>query len=145
MPAWTSRPAPGISSAVDPCPNPARMPHSSEIEQRVNHLFLQRPAGVREHLEVRKMFGGLAYLYGGKMTVGIIGESLIARIPAASMDEALQRRGARPMDFTGRVMKEFVFVDPEGFHTDEELSHWIDWGLAHASQAMAPKKPWKSR
>ena len=121
------------------------MPHSSEIEQRVNHLFLQRPAWVREHLEVRKMFGGLAYLYRGKMTVGIIGESLIARIPAASMDEALQRNGARPMDFTGRVLKEFVFVDPEGFRNDAELSHWIDWGLAHAHLALAPKKTRKSR
>jgi len=121
------------------------MPHSTEIEQRLNHLFLQRPAGVRDQLEVKKMFGGLAYLYRGKMSVGILGESLIARIPAASMDEALQRAGARPMDFTGRVMKEFVFVEPEGFRTDAELAQWIDWGLEHARQALAPEKPQKNR
>jgi len=121
------------------------MPHSTEIEQRINHLFLQRPSEVRERMEVRRMFGGLAYLFHGKMSVGIVGESIIARIPATEMDEALQRSGARPMDFTGRVMKEFVFVDPEGFRTDAELTHWIDWGLAHARQALAPKKPRKSR
>ena len=121
------------------------MPHSTEIEQRLNHLFLQGPAEVREHMEVRKMFGGLAYLYRGKMSVGIVGDSLVARVPASYMDEALQRPGARPMDFTGRVMKEFVFVDPEGFRTDAELAHWIDWGLAHAREALAPKKNWKSR
>jgi len=121
------------------------MPHNPEIEQRLNHLFLQQPEQVRDHTAVRKMFGGLAYLLQGKMTVGIVGDSLVARIPADFMDAALQRPGARPMDFTGRVMKEFVFVDPEGFRTDAELQQWLDWGLAHARQVLAHKKPPKSR
>lgn len=121
------------------------MPYSSKIEQRINYLFLQQPAGVRDHIEARNMFGGLAYLFRGKMSVGIVGESLVARIPAACMDKALQRNGSRPMDFTGRVMKEFVFVDPEGFRTDAELAQWIQWGLEHARQALRPEKSRRTR
>ena len=121
------------------------MPHSSETEQRVNHLFLQRPARVREHCKALKMLGGLAALYSGKTTLGTVGESLKARIPAAGIYEALQRSGANPMDVTGRVMKEFVFVDPDGFCSDEALPHRIDAGPAHARKALALKNPRKSR
>lgn len=116
------------------------MAHSTELENRINHHFLSRHAPDRERMEVKKMFGGLAYLYGGKMSVGIIGDALVARIPAVCIDEALLRPGARPMDFTGKVMKEFVMVDPEGYRTDAELEQWIDWGLEHARRALVQNK-----
>ncbi len=117
------------------------MAHSTELEQRINLLLLKKPMAVHDQIEVKKMFGGLAYLLGGKMSVGIIGESLVARIPAAFMEEALLRHGARPMDFTGKVMKEFVLVDPEGFQTDTELDHWLGWGLQHAREALERQNP----
>lgn len=122
-------------------PNARTMAHSTELEDRLNRLLLNRPATDHDPMEVKKMFGGLAYLYAGKMSVGIIGDTLVARVPAASMEEALLRPGARPMDFTGKVMKEFVMVDPEGFRTDPEMEQWLDWGLQHARQALARQKP----
>lgn len=108
------------------------MAYNSNLENRINHLLLQREDGAHHQITCKKMFGGLAYLYKGKMTVGIIGDELMARVPATDMEEALERPGSRPMDFTGRVMREFVQVAPEGFRTDAELSGWITWGLAHA-------------
>lgn len=121
------------------------MAHSKELEDRINRLLLKRPATVIDQMEVKKMFGGLAYLFGGKMSVGIIGDSLVARVPAAYMEDALLHRGVRPMDFTGKVMKEFVMVDPEGFQTDPEMEQWLDWGLQHAREAQGRPKPSRKR
>lgn len=117
------------------------MAHSTELEQRINRLLLQMPEAGHDLIEVKKMFGGLAYLYRGKMSVGIIGDELVARIPAEYMEEALLRPGARPMDFTGKVMKEFVMVDPEGFRTDAEMEQWLAWGLRHAREVLARQNP----
>ncbi|MDC6353788.1 MULTISPECIES: TfoX/Sxy family protein [unclassified Robiginitalea] len=116
------------------------MPYSKELEDRLNRMLEARHPEASKHLTVKYMFGGLAYLYKGKMSVGVVGHSLMARVPANAMEQALLRRGARPMDFTGRVMKEFVFVDPEGFRDDSEMEQWIEWGLEHARQKSAPPK-----
>ncbi|MBC2840296.1 TfoX/Sxy family protein [Robiginitalea sp. SC105] len=115
------------------------------MENRLNRLLMQRGEAVQEELTVKYMFGGLAYMYRGKMSVGIVGESLMARVPATHMTEALLREGARPMDFTGRTMKEFVFVDPEGFREDTDMNQWIDWGLEHARSKSASAKPLSER
>lgn len=104
------------------------------MENRINEILLARPDGAHHHMTCKKMFGGLAYLYKGKMSVGIMGPELMARVPTALMDTALEQPGARPMDFTGRVMREFIQVSPEGFAKDADLERWLDWGLAHARQ-----------
>ena len=113
------------------------MAYSEHLQGRIDEQLAGRPDGAAEAITVKKMFGGLAYLYKGKMSVGIVGDSLMARVPAGQMDEALTRPGARPMDFTGRVMKEFVFVDPEGFKSRRDLDIWIEWGLEHARNQLA--------
>jgi hypothetical protein len=58
-------------------------------------------------------------------------------------EEALSRRGARPMDFTGKIMKGFVFVDPNGFKSEKQLHEWVDMGLEFVK--TAPKKPTRKR
>lgn len=116
------------------------MAYSKDLEDRLNRMLTECYDSESGELTVKYMFGGLAYLYRGKMSVGIVGDGLMARVPAKSMPEALLRRGARPMDFTGRQMKEFVFVDPEGFSRDEDMRQWIDWGLEHARAKSASGK-----
>ena len=63
-----------------------------------------------EDFTEKKMFGGLTFLYQGKMTVGIIKDELAVRIVASKMETTLQGEYVRPMDFTKRPMKEFVYV-----------------------------------
>ncbi|WP_143542347.1 TfoX/Sxy family protein [Robiginitalea sediminis] len=108
------------------------MAYDTSLEMRINTLLTRRGDDAYKHMELKKMFGGLAYLYKGKMSIGIIADELMARVPASAMEEALERYGARPMDFTGRTMKEFVQVAPEGLRTEADLTTWIEWGLAHA-------------
>jgi hypothetical protein len=73
----------------------------------------------------RKMFGGLAFMSRGHMFVGILGDTLMARVGPDHYAGALARPGVREMDFTGRPMKGYVFVAPEAVADDAELQRWI--------------------
>ena len=98
---------------------------------------------IREQLKLysedfteKKMFGGLSFLYQGKMTVGIVKDDLAVRIVSDKMETELTKDFVRPMDFTKRPMKEFVYVSPEGFKTESQLLHYIELGLEHAKSKL---------
>ena len=74
----------------------------------------------------KKMFGGLAFLCREYMFVGIEGDRLMARVGPAAHAEALRRPHVRPMDFTGKPMKGYVYVDPPGLAEDADLAAWIE-------------------
>jgi len=81
----------------------------------------------------KKMFGGLSFLYKGKMAVGIINEELVVRVIASKMDHELEKHHVRPMDFTNRPMKEFIFVELENY---KNLSYWIELGIEHSKSKL---------
>lgn len=70
------------------------------------------------------------------MTVGPVKNDLMVRIVDNKMPNILNQEFVRPMDFTGKPMKEFVFVSPEGFKTEEQLQNWIELGLEHAKSKL---------
>lgn len=80
-------------------------------------------------VEEKHMFGGLSFMVRGHMTVGIVGDEMIARVGADGEETALKRKGARPMDFTGRPMSGWITVSPEGF-AGAGLGRWVDTCLA---------------
>lgn len=85
----------------------------------------------------RRMFGGLAFMVRGHMTVGINGDELMVRVGKDAYPDALARHGAREMDFTGRALKGFVYVAPAGHESDEALASWVEAGLAHTESLTA--------
>lgn len=85
----------------------------------------------------KKMFGGLAYLHKGKMTIGAINNDLMVRVIGNKIGDELAKEFVRPMDFTGKPMKEFIFVSEEGYRTEEQLQYWIELGLEHANSKLA--------
>jgi hypothetical protein len=82
---------------------------------------LTRRRGVTE----KEMFGGLAFLLREKMFCGITGDALMARIGPDRYEEALAKPHVRPMDFTGRPMKGYVFIDAPGVRTEKSLASWV--------------------
>ena len=94
--------------------------------------------GDRDGIGEKKMFGGLCLLSRGNMFAGIQGETLMARVGPDRHDEAVARPHARIMDFSGRPMRGFVYVDPEGIRSDAELAGWIDLSLAFVDK-LPPK------
>lgn len=87
------------------------------------------------HVEVseRKMFGGIAFMVGDRMAVGIVGDDLMVRVGPDGHDAALARPYTRPMDFTGRPARGMVYVAPPGIAVDADLARWVEVGAAYAT------------
>lgn len=90
--------------------------------------------------EEKKMMGGLCFMVDDKMCVGVVKGMLMARIGPDRYEESLARKGCREMDFTGRPMKGYVFVEPEGLDKDQELAHWVGLCLAFNPRAKSSKR-----
>lgn len=97
------------------------MAYSEQLAQRIREAL----AGNRAITE-KKMFGGLAFLSRGLMVVGVSGTSLMARVGKEQYEDSLRKKHVRPMDFTGRPMKGYVYVDAPGLDSDEQLKFWLD-------------------
>ena len=96
------------------------MAYDEELAGRVRAV-LKRKRGLTE----KKMFGGIAFMIRGNMCCGVTDEALMARVGPDQYPDALSRPHAREMDFTGKPMKGFVHVAPEGFASDEDLKSWV--------------------
>jgi TfoX/Sxy family transcriptional regulator of competence genes len=90
------------------------------LAQRIREVLGDRP-GVTE----KRMFGGLAFLLDGKMFVGILQSTLMARVGPDAHEQALARPHVRPMDFTGKPMRGYVYIDPAGLEEDRDLTAWV--------------------
>lgn len=79
----------------------------------------------------QKMMGGLLFMVNDKMCVGVDMDKttkqdrLMVRVGKASHDQLIFNKGSREMDFTGSVMRGFLFIGPEGFDKDEDLDFWV--------------------
>jgi hypothetical protein len=96
------------------------MAYDEGVAQRIREALAERPDIVE-----KKMFGGIAFMLAGNMCCGVVGDTLMARVGPARYAEALARPHTREMDFTGRSLKGFVYVAPEGFEADEDLRSWV--------------------
>ena len=108
------------------------MAFDEQLADRVR-ACLQQAAGVSE----KKMFGGLAFMIGGHLTVGVYGDGLIARIGAQAMDAATAQPGVRPFDMTGRPMRGIVVID-SAVLDDNALDRWIEQARSYVAD-LPPK------
>ena len=92
----------------------------------------------RKDVTEKKMFGGLSFMLGGNMCCGVIKDDLVLRVGPDGYERALAKPHARPMDFTGRPLKGMVYVDPEGYRTEQALKYWVDQALSFAL-SLPPK------
>ena len=88
----------------------------------------------------KKMFGGVCMLYKSKMSVGETKGRLMVRVVTEKMENVLSQEDVYPMDFTGKPMKEFIFVHKQGFDTEEKLQKWVELGIEHAQSKVTDKK-----
>lgn len=109
------------------------MAYDAKLADRVRHALSRAGAEFDE----RKMFGGLAFMVAGHMTVGVLGDDLMVRVGPAAYEDALQQPLARPMDFTGKAMTGMVFVAATDLE-DDALDRWVNRGLEFA-WSLPPK------
>jgi TfoX/Sxy family transcriptional regulator of competence genes len=107
--------------------------HSERLASRVREILAEG-----EQVAERRMFGGLAFMVNGHMCCGIIRDDLMLRLGADQAGHALKEPNVRPMDFTGRPLKGYVFVGPPGLRTEARLRRWL--GLARQFVDTLPPK-----
>ena len=121
------------------------MAHDPLFEQRIAEA-LKAQGAKPEH---KKMFGGVAFMVNGHMSVGITNKGdFMVRAAPGRYDALLEEPGVRVMEFTGRPMKGFLFVEPEVVNDQKGLAKWVRLSLDHvrtlppivAKKAAARKK-----
>ncbi|MDA0714901.1 MAG: TfoX/Sxy family protein [Bacteroidetes bacterium] len=110
----------------------------------------ERLRGVLKRLgvpyEEKSMIGGMCFRVDDKMCFGTHTDKhssknlLMVRIGASAVQTNLSRQGAMPMDFTGRPMKDYLFVSEEGYDSEEDLLFWVRLALAFNPLAKASAK-----
>ena len=99
---------------------------------------------VREQLATERglaekaMFGGVAFLLDGNMAVGLSGDELMVRVGPDRSEDALAQPHTRPFDMTGRPMKGWILVAPDGLDGVAVLAGWVSQGVAFA-RSLPPK------
>lgn len=109
------------------------MAYDEELAERIRNAL-----GSRSDITEKKMFGGLAFLCSERMCCGVTGHDLVVRVRAKELPRVRTSRHVRPMDFTGRPLRGFVYVAPGGYQTAEALQSWIERALRFVGSDEAP-------
>ncbi|MDH3419495.1 MAG: TfoX/Sxy family protein [Gammaproteobacteria bacterium] len=109
------------------------MAYDEGVAERLREFYSDTPDVVE-----KKMFGGLAFMVGGHMSCGVVNDTLMVRVGPDLYANALSRPHAREMDFTGKSLQGFVYVDPAGFESDEALASWVDLSVSFVA-SLPPK------
>ena len=116
------------------------MAYNEKLADRIRATLAEDP-----RMSERKMFGGLAFLWRGRMSCGIVGGDLMVRVPLDEFDATLRKPHVRPMDFTGRPLKGFVYVSPSGLSTATALAAWVSRGRRAAAASWSARSRARSR
>jgi len=111
------------------------MAYDATLATRIRAALGDRPDLVEKH-----MFGGICFMVRGHMCCGLVGSTLMVRLSPEEADRLADEPHVRPMDFTGRPMRGFLYVDPEGTATARTLRTWVG-----RTVAFAESKPKKAR
>jgi len=112
------------------------MAYDEYLQERIECVLNEKSV----RFESKKMMGGLCFMVNEKMCCGIIKNDFMARVGENDYLSLLKRSGARPMDFTRRPMKGYIFVSPEGIDKEEDLEFWVQACLDFNPQAKSSKK-----
>ena len=110
------------------------MAYDEQLAERIRAL-VENEDGVTE----KRMFGGLAFLINGNMSVSASGQGgLLLRVDPEQTDALLDEPLAEPFVMRGRAMDGWLRVDPDGTDVDEDLRRWVSRGVAYA-RTLPPK------
>jgi hypothetical protein len=86
---------------------------------------IRKAMGGDRALSEKKMFGGVAFLHRGLMFVGVSGNRLMARVGKENYEDSLGRQHVREMDFTGKPMRGYVYIEAPGIQEEDQLNFWL--------------------
>jgi TfoX/Sxy family transcriptional regulator of competence genes len=111
------------------------MAFDEDLANRIRELIL-----TERSISERRMFGGLAFLIDGNMSVSVSGQGgILLRVDPAETDLLLGKPHAHPFEMRGRVMQGWLRIDAEGLKTKRQLERWVARGIAYA-RSLPPKR-----
>jgi TfoX/Sxy family transcriptional regulator of competence genes len=112
------------------------MAYNEHLAERIKTVLKEKHVG----FVVKKMMGGLCFMVNDKMCLGVEKDMLMARVGREAYQQALKKKGCREMDFTGRPLKGFVFVEAKAIDMEKDLEYWIDLCLSYNPNAKSSKR-----
>ena len=103
------------------------MAYDEGLAHRIREELVELPG-----FDEKKMFGGVGFMLQGNMACGVNKDDLIVRVGPARYEEALAQPHTRVFDLTGRPMKGWVVVTPDGYESDADLTSWVQQGVDFA-------------
>ena len=110
------------------------MAYDEDLANRIRELL-----GAEQGVDEKRMFGGLAFLINGNMSVAASGQGgLLVRVPPDDTDKLLERAHVGPMVMAGREARGWLHVDADGVRTKRQLRSWVTRGVGYA-RSLPPK------
>jgi TfoX/Sxy family transcriptional regulator of competence genes len=119
---------------------PQRIPLSTPAAEDLAARISARLTAKRVRFVQKRMFGGICFMVSDKMCVGTARNLLMVRFDPDLHEEVLDRPGAGPMDFTGKPMRGYVFVQPVALGNDAVLTSWLDLAMDYNPRAKRSKR-----
>lgn len=116
------------------------MAFDEKLVDRIREALVDLPK-----VEEKYMFGGVCFMVDGKMCIGVVNDEMMCRINPVMDEVVLEKTGCRPMNFTGKRMKGYVFISEEGIKTKKAFDYWVELSLEFNSLAKASKKKVKKK
>ena len=111
------------------------MAYNEDLVNKIRETLINQP-----DVEEKKMMGGLTFMVDGKMCIGVVADEMMCRISPDLHDASVEKTGCREMDFTGKPMRGYVFVNEDGMKTQADFMYWISLSLDFNVIAKASKK-----
>ncbi|WP_340202330.1 TfoX/Sxy family protein [Ascidiimonas sp. W6] len=108
------------------------MDYNQDLVEKVRSVLKQLP----ENFIEKEMFGGISFMFEGFMTLGVLNNDIIVRVLSNKMETLLLSPYVRPMNYSGKILSEYIYVSKDGCKTDKELLKWISLGLEHAKSRL---------
>jgi TfoX/Sxy family transcriptional regulator of competence genes len=108
--------------------------YDEDLANRIREIL-----ATERSVEEKRMFGGLAFLINGNMSVAVSGRGgLLVRVPPEDTARLAQRLHVSPMVMAGRETRGWLRVDAAGVNTKRRLDSWVTRGVGYA-RSLAPK------
>lgn len=88
----------------------------------------------------KKMFGGIAFMVKDKMCIGISKDEMMLRVMDEHYETSLEKNHVKPMEFTGKVMKGFLFIEEPAFKKQKDFEYWLKLGLEFGEKGFVKSK-----
>lgn len=121
------------------------MPYDADFAERLRQVLQSLDLNEGEVLGETKMFGGLCFTLNGKMLMGIDNVRMMVRLSDEDFARESEAERAMPMDFTGRPLRNFAFLRPGSYESDEKVLEWAKMSSDFVRKHMLNKPPKKRR